>query len=458
MWLIVYMGWAWSHAFQFVKFKGRDEIAFSLEWRQKKEEALDMDHEHCDSCIMAHCTEEGSCNVEWCPNGCGFSMHGCKLIEHDAYTCPEALVPCTNAAYGCEELLPRRQLRTHIEHCPASAIMCSFSHDRVEVVRPVLVSATAPPTQTNSMETDGDRELLIDEKLLQGDLVVCERHHVSIADADNGSERTSYTETDVKEIYSAEENGPLNALALSVECTPGAITNLSWKVAKGMRTKSKAFRERTCINTTSSIKLHFRGGPPIKRYCCTFCCNEIVRRDEFSAHWKNLHLDIQIDMPVMVRRCPLHSYGCTHGELALVPLPMGSSLNYDLAADTTLLKLPAVIQEEDVGGASNHSDYAAKIRQKQELALYGYEDDSEESCDVLGQLPAEVLETICEHLDSLSLWYLSQVNQYLRSVCYNLVKKKGVVYTPWVRDDSSGCWTSGPKVRHPLKSLVYKRF
>ena len=382
--------------------------------------------------------------MEVCPNGCGFTMHQCKLDEHDKFTCPEAHVPCTNASYGCDELLPRKKLRSHIEHCPASTIMCSFSHDRIEVVRPIHI----PPVQSNlvSME-ESDRELLIDEKLLQSDLAVWEKHRVGIADSHNGSERTSYTGTDVKEIYGIEERGmeTSNALALSVECMPGTITNLSWRVAKGMRTKSQAFRERTCINMRSDIYLHYRGGPPVKRYCCTFCCNEIVRRDEFAAHWKNLHLNIQIDMPVMVKRCPLHSYGCTHGELSLLPSPEGASLNYDAQSDAVVLKLPTTVHEEVMGGALS-SDYAAKIRQKQELALYGYEDDSEESYDVLGQLPAEILTSICEHLDSLSLWYLSQVNHYLRSVCYNLVKRKGIVYTAWVLDTESGCWTRGPKV------------
>ena len=213
-----------------------------------------------------------------------------------------------------------------------------------------------------------------------------------------------------------------------------------------MRLRSQAFRERTCINVRSEMQLHYKS-PTVKRYCCTFCCNEIVRRDEFAAHWKNLHLDIQIDMPVMVKRCPLRSYGCKHGELSLLPSPKGASLNYNMDSDTTLLQLPVTTCEEEVGRALS-SNYAAKIRQKQELAMYGYEDESEESYDVLGQLPAEVLTAVCEHLDSLSLWHLSQVNRYLRSVCYNLVKKKGVVYMVWSRDDESGCWTSGPRVSH----------
>lgn len=388
--------------------------------------------------------------MEPCPNDCGFRMHRCKLNEHDVFTCPEALVPCTNAGYGCEELLPRKLLRGHIEHCSASTIMCSFSHDRVEVVRPCPVQINDYPSADAMGVVDG-REVLIDEKLLQGDLAIWEKHRVGIADSHNGSERTSYTETDVKEISSAEDDNSANALALSVECRPGILTNLSWKVAKGMRTKSQAFRERTCVNTTSNVRLHYvhySGHPHLKRHCCTFCCNEIVRRDEFSSHWKNLHVDIQIDMPQMVRRCPLHSYGCSHGELVLRPWPMGSSLDYDINSDVTLLKLPTTVQddEEGMGGAINHSDYTEKIRQKQELALYGYGDDNEESYDVLGQLPAEVLEAICEHLDSLSLWYLSQVNQYLRSVCCNLVKKKGIVYSAWQREDSSGHWTRGPRV------------
>ena len=77
----------------------------------------------------------------------------------------------------------------------------------------------------------------------------------------------------------------------------------------------------------------------------------IVRREEFAAHWKNLHLDIQIDKPVMMQRCPLHSYGCKHGELNLFPSPVGASLDCDLVSDATLLKLPTTIQEEEMAEA-----------------------------------------------------------------------------------------------------------
>ena len=414
-----------------------------------------MDHKHCNWCIKAYCTQEENCSVDLCPNGCGFRMHRCKLDEHEKFTCPEAEVPCTNAGYGCVELLPRRLLKTHIEHCPASTLMCSFSHDRVEVVRPIASDGAV--ATINAMETDEDQSerRLIDEKLLHGDLAVWEKHRVRIAGADNGSERTSYTGTDVREIYGTGEAGPSNALALSVECMPGTLTNMSWKVVKGMRTKSQAFRERTCVNVTSVMKLHY-SGPPIKRCSCTFSCNEIVRRDEFAAHWKNFHLDVQIDMSVMVKRCPLHSYGCQHGQLVLLPSPSGSSLNYDESSDATSLKLPTTVQDEEVGGANVgcYSDYTDKIRQKQELALYGYDDDSDESYDVLGQLPAEIMTEICEHLDSLSLWYLSQVNRYLRSVCFNLVKRKGIVYAAWHLDTTTGCWTTGPRVRELLIQKV----
>lgn len=43
-------------------------------------------------------------------------------------------------------------------------------------------------------------------------------------------------------------------------------------------------------------------------------------------------------------------------------------------------------------------------------------------------LPLEILMEICQYMDSLDLWNLSQVNKYLRYLCWSLVKKSGIMY------------------------------
>ena len=147
----------------------------------------------------------------------------------------------------------------------------------------------------------------------------------------------------------------------------------------------------------------------------------------------------------MVKRCPMHHYGlCEYGQVELLPNPMGSLIRYDQESRCFLLKPPEIISIEAEPQFS--SEYAAKIQAKQELALFGYGDDAEESYDVLGQLPPEVMVKICVFLDSMSLWNLSQVNRYLRSVCRDIARKKGIVYQLWNFDESTQQWILGVQV------------
>lgn len=90
--------------------------------------------------------------------------------------------------------------------------------------------------------------------------------------------------------------------------------------------------------------------------------------------------------------------------------------------------------------------FAAELAKKKELALYGYEQEG--SLDPLGQLPLEVLVKILLYLDSLGLWCLSQVNQYLREVCQTLLVKKGMVVRRWYKDGTS--WKLAAPVSTPV--------
>ena len=85
-----------------------------------------MDHKHCESCVSLGCTRRNGCPVVQCKNLCGFSMHGCKTKEHTSELCPRSLVPCVNAVYGCEQTMERRKLANHVQHCPASVLICKF--------------------------------------------------------------------------------------------------------------------------------------------------------------------------------------------------------------------------------------------------------------------------------------------------------------------------------------------
>jgi len=368
-----------------------------------------MAHEHCWSCVKTVCVESSSCPVESCVNGCGASLHGCKMNEHVENICPEAKVKCTNAFYGCSHLLLRKNLNRHIEHCPASILHCSFSYRR-ETLKKMEESQ-------EDISYSGD---LVDERFLAYDQEFYSKSH---------SSKSATLDVTISKCPYQDTRQPSNL--------PSREGNKACRIVLAQPMK-KAY---TTINYDVRNDV----------YVCVFSCNEIVRRDEFNAHWKSIHTDIQLESNQMVARCPLQIYGCRFGQYNLVPHPKGSRVNFDDDAGTHSLILPYLCLENDLNeeASTPANSYISSIEKKKELALYGYEDDEEESYDVLGQLPIEVMLVIMSYLDSLSLRSLSLVNKYLRMLCRDLVDKKGIVDSIWKKDMLDlpwAHWSSSPKV------------
>lgn len=90
-------------------------------------------HKHCDTCYDAHCQApvqtSVSCTLIKCHRKCGVSLHMCKQDEHQLL-CPNEVVPCLNAHYGCPLTMPRRRRATHLQVCPASVVCCSQEWNR----------------------------------------------------------------------------------------------------------------------------------------------------------------------------------------------------------------------------------------------------------------------------------------------------------------------------------------
>ena len=338
--------------------------------------------------------------------------------------------------YGCTELMRHEDINSHIEHCPASNVVCYFSHQRIEPNH--QESSNLPYISSISGEDE-----LIDQKFLEGDLNVWRTENLQVIEnTEKENESQKWVEKIGEEIDKSFASSPPK---LSLECHAGLLANRLWVAKRQFTLRMLNLRRRACIDTRTTDNFGYITGRMFSQNhrCCDFTCGEVVRRDEFSSHWKTLHLDIQLTD--LVRRCPMHTYGCQYGVLDVAPQLKGSVLDYDRETDCFLYKPPSVVVTQETTIDTSSSQYAAEIPKRQELALYGYEDVEEESFDVLGQLPAEVLMVICGFLDSQSLWALSQVNHYLRKVCLNLVKEAGMVYWYWERD-RSGSWMQGPMV------------
>ena len=355
-----------------------------------------------------------------CPNGCGKRLHQCKFDEHSLYTCWAARVPCINATSGCEEVLRRHQLARHLEHCPASIQKCSFSYDR----RPDTSQQSSHPQPPSLLSEHRSRaveeEKLLDEKILFEDIVL-------------SRQEDKYAHcTDPTQRQQSDGRPPL----FDIDILNNSSTFISAAHRPKCFTKPNSLRSRVCIEyVTFSYEPFFKYQ---MRQSYRFPCNEIVRRDEFAAHWKDYHLTVQTGICSIIRRCPMFRYGCKYGKVHLAPDPSGSCLSYNQEAFCFGLKLPANLVEGIRETTSE--ECMQQILKKQELA-------PEEKDGVLSQLPVEILMEISHYLDSLSLWNLSQVSHYIRNVCFNAVKKRGVVYWVWEKNAITKKWEQGPKVR-----------
>lgn len=338
------------------------------------------EHSHCLTCVTTYCKANAKCPVEYCKNSCGSSLHRCKWPDHDREICPEALVNCTNFSYGCEEKIRRKDLSAHILHCPASTVYCRFVYSRY--------------VATSRGELDQKEvDRLIDVQLLEGDA----------------------------ELMRDWCSSPTSCLALGL-----LIENISYAL--------RCRRPRDSNSGAAPLV------PTNQRFCraeqeqCYFHCNQTVRRDEFQAHW-NYHMVVQIGP--LVERCALGIFGCTHGQQFLAPSPPGTTLSFNSETDSfSALSSPHPSTDEST--QASLSRYEAKIKEKEELAQYGYGSDEDESFDVLGQLPLQVLLIIFRYLDSISLSCTSMVNHYFRKVCFEiLAKKRGIIYHRWIKDPNA---------------------
>lgn len=150
---------------------------------------------------------------------------------------------------------------------------------------------------------------------------------------------------------------------------------------------------------------------PRYRHVFPFVCGQPLRRDQFSAHFTNVHGDIHAALNGwMEHRCPLAYYGCTFSQRRFYPCTPGARVVH-----SRHLRAFGVQPCPSAGppGAACHSDR-------------------------FSELPLEVLRHIARYLDSFSLCQLSLVSWTLREVCASLLESRGIVELQWERTQRPG--------------------
>lgn len=156
----------------------------------------------------------------------------------------------------------------------------------------------------------------------------------------------------------------------------------------------------------------------------SFRCSEVLRRDAFSHHFKNLHTEIQAWSDHWIdHRCPMASYGCTYSHNRLTP--QGSSLLFD--TNSLEFRVPPQLHSSSYNKASvyfskHHDSSFDKIMP-----------DHHEPTNTFNLffLPQLLIDRIFNYLDPFTLRMMSLVSVRCRRMCESLVNRKGMVQLRW---------------------------
>lgn len=394
----------------------------------------DDGHLHCNNCVSLNCSFWEGCPKVTCFE-CDVELHSCMSMDHTE-VCPEITISCINSQYGCPLEIKRKHLTSHLAKCPVMISVVTrgdiipCNHCSTPICRPLqcdhdIICLEAKVGCTNTL-------FGCPRKMKRRDINQHLEHcPASIIHCSFQYRRKQLKSNDICfEPTLPDEKFLFNDIDF-VKSSGDQVTN-----HKDMTPQMDIFPIRNNFRLLSdkNINKYAKG----KRVCenSTFFCSEYVRRDEYPDHCKT-HLDVVLDVHCFINRCPLYSYGCPYAVSAYQPAPPGSILGFVPKFSSFVVTPPQLIKHGEQGGGN----FAAQLAKKQELLMYGYEDDTFGSLDVLGQLPVEVLLHIFSYLDSLSLWSVSQVNQYFRGVCQDILAERGIVYHHW--EKINGLWTFG---------------
>ena len=150
----------------------------------------------------------------------------------------------------------------------------------------------------------------------------------------------------------------------------------------------------------------------------TFFCSKLFRRDQYKWHYKNTHTEIHSGLDGwMMQRCPLAQYGCPYVSYRLKPVSINSSVYFN-----RVFKCFGICMNKD-------SEFSSAIKDR----------DSKSIID----LPVEVIELIVSYLDNLSLNCFAKTCQLLKSVCFSMLDKRGIVVSGWekrIYENGSSSW------------------
>ena len=395
-------------------------------------------HEHCRNCVMMRCKYSYDCPVVTCELGCGMEMHRCKISDH-RNVCQSERISCINSHYGCPANVVRSRLSSHLVKCPANVILCTMEWGRYPLYSEERLK-WVPFVQRNPALIKGhlDVELALrdqkvinrirQEKYKQGlSKTPSERHDPTMK---LSYERARFIKQEIqKTAIPMNELNVIKALKRSYSKmkTSGTdqmkVQEVEIDDAQYKEKEEEEVPECPQLPETHSglgLNINLETIPKFLKHSFMYrvpCC-QILHRREFSAHFKNVHSDIHGGLGWMEQHCPFAQYGCPFVRYRLLPTSQEGKVVFSQHLGTFGIKPFKSI-----------NDYA-------------------KDCYLMW-LPHELLEVICEWLDSFSLCNLALTCKLLHHNVFHLLPKRGVVLVHWKKrlyEDGSVSWMIHKKV------------
>ncbi|CAG2169917.1 unnamed protein product [Oppiella nova] len=472
-----------------------------------------MLHRHCETCIKpSTCRSKSAkqavngvadetqalnghtvCPLVSCDNrDCPQVMHKCKLQEH-LIICHHQKTQCLNWCNGCPALVYRKDMSRHLLHCSANVIHCTVEWNRWPIhTRERRLTSQMSQLLPQSLNVNHlDVALALRDQRMLRQLWTAKKCtqkafknyltlkypavplkpyrglHLTDKTNTNGdqsphSSSVSPTNSQSTRAQSPEESDESSESSpwLTNRSPPGLQSSVCAKLLDtGHQTQApntgikchtnkldfsaavEPSDELTANSTVTSGTIPIAPALPqcnslsldinvrtIAAYqkkpklMYTFRCAQEFRRDEYEWHYRNVHNDIHGGIDGWIEhRCPLWQYGCNFVHRRWTPKPDGASIVFNELVENFGIKMPET--EADV-----------------------YSDSQAISISLL---PFEILQNICQHLDSFSLNNLSLTSKRLRDVCRTFLDTRGLVSLQWqrsVNENGKYSWDVGYKL------------
>ncbi|CAD5117987.1 DgyrCDS6728 [Dimorphilus gyrociliatus] len=445
------------------------------------------DHRN-EFCVDIHCNNTENPLIN-CPQ-CMVKLHDWKLEDH-LIICLENKIPCINAVYGCPSFMSRRQIASHLPHCPANIVFCKRVWCRWPIeekqVRCGFKNYHVRFSQLDVALAVRDDHLLRQKENSSPSCIELCSWNGATKNFSRNSNRRSSIGSDTPRQFKFDDDR-CNSVWNKKKYPPG----LKSSIIQNLLSTTQTVKDHAQINSSITqeemdnseevklkdivkldLQIEFPFAYSISSIDNILLCNKRFRRDEIHSHYEDVHNEVQSNINGWYQiRCPLAYAGCNWHTYRFAP-GINSQMHYDFELDAFIPSLnnckkndenkqtvvdihmhktregtPEIYTSCDYNSNVTANDLSTPARDRCRSSTPKEIASSNVFCQSqLLSLPIELLLIIMSYLDSSSLWRLSSTCHQLHELCEPVVKKRGIIDLTWEKDAKS-CWKVTKKTWH----------